>query len=233
MEAPWGMESDDSTTAVTASRVPNSTSISRSASAKVRRDLSENQGRVRTGAGGRAHGCRETRPAGRSRGRGYHGKELKEMRWSRGRSTGELGRPTSSRAQQGRSRGRAGRAHGWVGTRRPWRAEDASMEERAAWASAGSSTGRINAGLGQGGATGAGAHGQGIRQPPTRLGRIHRGWGEARSEPREEINGRTPCSLLGFMGLAQLRNSNKSQENLKSPYKWMARKLVEPIAPYC
>jgi hypothetical protein len=29
--------------------------------------------------------------------------------------------------------------------------------------------------------------------------------------------------LLGFMGLAQLRNSNKSQENLKSLYKWMAR----------
>jgi hypothetical protein len=29
--------------------------------------------------------------------------------------------------------------------------------------------------------------------------------------------------LLGFMGLAQLRNSNKSQENLKSPYKWMAK----------
>jgi hypothetical protein len=40
-------------------------------------------------------------------------------------------------------------------------------------------------------------------------------------------------NLLGFMGLAQLRNSNKSQENLKSPYKWMARELVEPIAPYC
>jgi leucyl-tRNA synthetase len=39
--------------------------------------------------------------------------------------------------------------------------------------------------------------------------------------------------LLGFMGLAQLRNSNKSQENLKSPYKWMARELVEPIVPYC
>jgi hypothetical protein len=39
--------------------------------------------------------------------------------------------------------------------------------------------------------------------------------------------------VLGFMGLAQLRNSNKSQENLKSPYKWMARDLVEPIAPYC
>jgi hypothetical protein len=30
-------------------------------------------------------------------------------------------------------------------------------------------------------------------------------------------------SLLGFMGLAQLRISNKSQENLKSPYKWMAK----------
>jgi hypothetical protein len=29
--------------------------------------------------------------------------------------------------------------------------------------------------------------------------------------------------MLGFMGLAQLRNSNKSQENLKSPYKWMVR----------
>jgi hypothetical protein len=29
--------------------------------------------------------------------------------------------------------------------------------------------------------------------------------------------------LLGFMGLAQLRISNKSQENLKSPYKWMAK----------
>jgi hypothetical protein len=40
-------------------------------------------------------------------------------------------------------------------------------------------------------------------------------------------------ALLGFMGLAQLINSNKSQENLKSPYKWMARELVEPIAPYC
>jgi hypothetical protein len=38
--------------------------------------------------------------------------------------------------------------------------------------------------------------------------------------------------MLGFMGLAQLRNSNKSQENLKNPYKWMARELVEPIAPY-
>jgi hypothetical protein len=40
-----------------------------------------------------------------------------------------------------------------------------------------------------------------------------------------------PCSadvrksfcLLGFMGLAQLSYSNKSQENLKSPYKWMAK----------
>jgi hypothetical protein len=30
-------------------------------------------------------------------------------------------------------------------------------------------------------------------------------------------------NLLGFMGLAQLRISNKSQENLKSPYKWMAK----------
>jgi hypothetical protein len=29
--------------------------------------------------------------------------------------------------------------------------------------------------------------------------------------------------LLGFMGLAQLSYSNKSQENLKSPYKWMAK----------
>jgi hypothetical protein len=29
--------------------------------------------------------------------------------------------------------------------------------------------------------------------------------------------------LLGFIGLAQLRISNKSQENLKSPYKWMAK----------
>jgi hypothetical protein len=29
--------------------------------------------------------------------------------------------------------------------------------------------------------------------------------------------------VLGFMGLAQLRISNKSQENLKSPYKWMAK----------
>jgi hypothetical protein len=31
------------------------------------------------------------------------------------------------------------------------------------------------------------------------------------------------ASLLGFMGLAQLSYSNKSQENLKSPYKWMAK----------
>jgi hypothetical protein len=30
-------------------------------------------------------------------------------------------------------------------------------------------------------------------------------------------------TMLGFMGLAQLRNSNKSQENLKSPYKRIAR----------
>jgi hypothetical protein len=44
---------------------------------------------------------------------------------------------------------------------------------------------------------------------------------------------RSGGELLGFMGLAQLRNSNKSQENLKSPYKWMARELVKPIAPYC
>jgi hypothetical protein len=44
---------------------------------------------------------------------------------------------------------------------------------------------------------------------------------------------RSGGGLLGFMGLAQLRNSNKSQENLKSPYKWMARELVEPIVPYC
>jgi hypothetical protein len=29
--------------------------------------------------------------------------------------------------------------------------------------------------------------------------------------------------VLGFMGLAQLSYSNKSQENLKSPYKWMAK----------
>jgi hypothetical protein len=29
--------------------------------------------------------------------------------------------------------------------------------------------------------------------------------------------------MLGFMGLAQLSYSNKSQENLKSPYKWMAK----------
>jgi hypothetical protein len=29
--------------------------------------------------------------------------------------------------------------------------------------------------------------------------------------------------LLGFMGLAQLRISNKSQKNCKSPYKWMAK----------
>ena len=34
---------------------------------------------------------------------------------------------------------------------------------------------------------------------------------------------RSGGGLLGFMGLAQLRNSNKSQENLKSPYKCMAR----------
>jgi hypothetical protein len=40
---------------------------------------------------------------------------------------------------------------------------------------------------------------------------------------------RTFCSylqykiLLGFMGLAQLKNSNKSQENHKSLYKWMAK----------
>jgi hypothetical protein len=40
-------------------------------------------------------------------------------------------------------------------------------------------------------------------------------------------------AMLGFIGLTQLRNSNKSQKNLKSPYKWMARELVEPIAPYC
>jgi hypothetical protein len=36
----------------------------------------------------------------------------------------------------------------------------------------------------------------------------------------------SPCQssfLLGFMGLAQLSYSNKSQENLKSPYKWMAK----------
>jgi hypothetical protein len=32
-----------------------------------------------------------------------------------------------------------------------------------------------------------------------------------------------PNLLLGFMGLAQLSYSNKSQENLKSPYKWMAK----------
>jgi hypothetical protein len=30
-------------------------------------------------------------------------------------------------------------------------------------------------------------------------------------------------NVLGFMGLAQLSYSNKSQENLKSPYKWMAK----------
>jgi hypothetical protein len=30
-------------------------------------------------------------------------------------------------------------------------------------------------------------------------------------------------AMLGFMGLAQLSYSNKSQENLKSPYKWMAK----------
>jgi hypothetical protein len=34
---------------------------------------------------------------------------------------------------------------------------------------------------------------------------------------------RSGGGLLGFMGLAQLRNSNKSQENHKSPYKWMAK----------
>jgi hypothetical protein len=80
MEAPWGMESDDSTAVAMASRVPNSTPTSRSASAEVGRDPSRDQGRARTGAGGRAHGCRETRPAGRSRGRGDHGKVLKETR---------------------------------------------------------------------------------------------------------------------------------------------------------
>jgi hypothetical protein len=31
------------------------------------------------------------------------------------------------------------------------------------------------------------------------------------------------AKVLGFMGLAQLSYSNKSQENLKSPYKWMAK----------
>jgi hypothetical protein len=34
---------------------------------------------------------------------------------------------------------------------------------------------------------------------------------------------RSGGGLLGFMSLAQLRNSNKSQENLKSPCKCMAR----------
>jgi hypothetical protein len=33
----------------------------------------------------------------------------------------------------------------------------------------------------------------------------------------------TEQAVLGFMGLAQLSYSNKSQENLKSPYKWMAK----------
>jgi hypothetical protein len=37
------------------------------------------------------------------------------------------------------------------------------------------------------------------------------------------ITGWTGLYLLGFMGLAQLSYSNKSQENLKSPYKWMAK----------
>jgi hypothetical protein len=44
-----------------------------------------------------------------------------------------------------------------------------------------------------------------------------------RRPPSNEIAPLHTISLLGFMGLAQLRNSNKSQENLKSPYKRMAR----------
>jgi hypothetical protein len=41
---------------------------------------------------------------------------------------------------------------------------------------------------------------------------------------REELNNSEfMLLLLGFMGLAQLRISNKSQKNLKSPYKWMAK----------
>jgi hypothetical protein len=44
-----------------------------------------------------------------------------------------------------------------------------------------------------------------------------------RQVPQPRRVGLAEPPLLGFMGLAQLSYSNKSQENLKSPYKWMAK----------
>jgi hypothetical protein len=81
-----------------------------------------------------------------------------------------------------------------------------------------------------------------VRFHPTRKSLSSHGWpvrsSMAKVGPRKavgylgvdrkvmEINNKICGSwyrVLGFMGLAQLSYSNKSQENLKSPYKWMAK----------